>query len=383
MSTSFQVGYNYPWPSNIVGRWLGPGDRQDKWPPDYATRWKDLPFKKEIATNLDTLRRHGVEVVRWFLLANGFNYGLPPRVSAIRSGEPFGTAQVIDFDPPDRLDPLFLSHFQQLLEIHRAAKMKLIPSLLSFEFFASYETHKTAAGGRGAIVEDARKRNTFLFTVLGEFLRVSSDERYRPWIHAWEIVNEPGWALRSITPKQTGNLPHPIWVSPNSMKAFIYLADRWIRDKNFPSTVGHRFVSDLSLMGTGSMPQIHYYSEKYGPYADPPELPESSAARAVMIGEFGAQIGKGFETNEKPAKASMGNPWDRDFPDHRDRIPSKTVYERLKLIKDRGYELALVWPDLDDKDEEMNKVDGLKLSREKLLSIQRFVKDYFPDRLPR
>ncbi|MGZ8375403.1 MAG: hypothetical protein ACXWWF_10830, partial [Nitrospira sp.] len=37
------VGYNYPAPCNRDGNWIGPPDRQDHWPPTYATLWKELP----------------------------------------------------------------------------------------------------------------------------------------------------------------------------------------------------------------------------------------------------------------------------------------------------------------------------------------------------
>ncbi len=60
------VGYNYPAPCNRDGNWIGPPDRQDHCPPTYATLWKELPFKKQIAENLKTLRDNGVQVVRWF-----------------------------------------------------------------------------------------------------------------------------------------------------------------------------------------------------------------------------------------------------------------------------------------------------------------------------
>jgi hypothetical protein len=40
-------------------------------------------------------------------------------------------------------------------------------------------------------------------------------------------------------------------------------------------------------------------------------------------------------------------------------------------LRELGYELALVWPDL--KDDGVDAVDGLKLSAPKLASIKRFV----------
>jgi hypothetical protein len=363
------VGYNYPGPSNKFGNWLGPRDRQDKWPANYRDVWKDLEFKNQIRTNLKILQDNGVEIVRWFLMGNGFNYGLPPTVTYEGSRDAFGGVELIDFNLPDRLDPLFLDNFQQLLEIHDEVKMQLIPSLISFEFFSTHETSINGAGGRGAVAAEAKKRNTFLFTVLGEFLRIS--DKYRKWIYAWEVINEPAWDVRNITWTLTGALFHPTFVSPRDMVTFIYLALAWIKDKKFESTVGHRYLSDLLQMPTGSLPQYHYYAEHSWPFTDPPQLPPSASAKAKIIGEFGALVGKDYETNQKPHKASYGSPWNKDFPDHRDRIPANTVYERLRLIKQLGYELALVWPDLDDA--EVDKVDGLKISTEKLASLKRFV----------
>lgn len=363
------VGYNYAWASNKFGIWLGPRDRQDLWPKDYATRWKDLEFKKQMSDNLKILRDNGVQVVRWFLLGNGYNYGLPPRVLSIKRGDKFEpTTEFFNFDPPNHLDPLFLDHFQQLLEMHHNVKMQMIPSLLDFQFFSTLETKRTTAGGRGQIATDSSKRNQFLFSVLGEFLRVSLP--YRDTIYAWEVMNEPFWDI-SFVPYVVEPLHQP-YLPTNDMIAFLGLCINWITDKKFPSTVGHRFYTDLNPpMPTGSLPQFHYYATDYGSvFGDQPPLKSSSATKAVILGELGALIGKGYELNEKPPKGSYGAPWDQDFPDRRDRDPSRTVLERLTLVQSLGYELALVWPDLDDN---ALPGDALKLSSPKLAQIKTFV----------
>src|SRR5215472_8517334 len=118
------VGYNYPCPSNKFGNWIGPRDREprNRWPANYADIWKELEFKKQIRDNLHLLQDNGVEVVRWFLLGNGFNYGSPPNTvdplfpwgmggGVMRGRSVPPEAPLIRFDPPDRLDPLFLDHF--------------------------------------------------------------------------------------------------------------------------------------------------------------------------------------------------------------------------------------------------------------------------------
>jgi hypothetical protein len=366
-----RVGYNYPCPSNLFGNWIGPQNRQDLWPKNYQTIWKDLPFKQKIAANLKTLKDNGIDIVRWFIMGNGFNYGLPPQVTYVSVGGPYPATPLISFDPPDQLDPLFSDHLQQLLELHSAAEMQIIPSLVSFEFFSPETTSFTAAGGRAVIADDATKRNKFFFTVLADFLKVS--DQYRQWIYAWEVINEPAWDVRSITPPTTDGwpIPHTSYVTLNGMSTFIRLACNWIEDKKFQSTVGHRFLSDLSIMPTGTLSQFHYYSEQFANFADPPKLPASSAAGSGIIGEFGASIGKGFELNQHPNVLDYGQPWDRDFPDHRDRNPSETVFDRLTLINQLGYQLAFVWPDL--KDANIDAVDDLKISPQKLAQIKKFV----------
>src|SRR5215469_1279311 len=49
------------------------------------------------------------------------------------------------------------------------------------------------------------------------------------------------------------------------------------------------------------------------------------------------------------------------------------IARRLVRIKERGYELALVWPDLDDRYKEVADGEALKLSSLKLASLKRFV----------
>lgn len=363
------VGYNYPTPSNKSGNWIGPPDRQDRWPANYAQQFKELPFREAIESNLRLLKQNGVTVVRWFLLGNGFNYGAPPKEETARGPGIGGGVSHWTFEPPERLDGLFIEHYVQLLEIHRSVQMMLIPSLVSFEFFATYETRATAAGGRGDIATNWKKRNQFLFTVLGEFLKASSP--YKDLIYAWEVMNEPAWDIRNYTPKNTGANWHEAWIDQDSLTTFITLALAWIEGHQFPSTVGHRFLSDLAQLPTGTKPQFHYYATKVGWFADPGQLPSAADARNSFVGEIGALIGEGFETHETPMKACYGAPWKGDFPDGRDLNPNTVVVDRLTYLNTLGYSLAMLWPDLNDP--AVDKDDGLKLSAQKLAQISQFV----------
>jgi hypothetical protein len=190
-------------------------------------------------------------------------------------------------------------------------------------------------------------------------------------IYAWEVMNEPAWDIRRITKTLTGYVPHPPFVDDSALKEFLRLGIAWIDDKKFPSTVGHRFLSDLGDMATGTKRQFHYYSTAAAGLADPSVLPAASATGGAFVGEFGALIGKGYEANETPRKAQYGEPWDRDLPDGSDRSAANTVYVRLKKLKELGYDLALVWPEYEDST--VDAKDGLKISPLKLASIKRFV----------
>src|SRR6266478_6460605 len=65
-----KVGFNYPWAFNKYGLNFGPGGLLK---PDGVTpQWIDT-----VPRNLAELKRMGIVVVRWFILANAANYGSP------------------------------------------------------------------------------------------------------------------------------------------------------------------------------------------------------------------------------------------------------------------------------------------------------------------
>ena len=361
-----EVGYNYPAPSNKMGNWIGPWNRQDLLPSDYLTTQKKLVFADAIERNLQILKDAGITVIRWFLLGNGFNYGpVPQRKTLSLAMGP--VIDIFEFTPPPSLDPLFISHFVQLMEIHRRVGLRAIPSLLSFEFFGTYETSKNGAGGRYQIAEDSQKRDVFLRTVLDPFLSASAS--YRDLIYAWEVINEPAWTIRTFTPESImGSGP---WVSVDAMKVFIKQSTDLIERRKFPSTVGHRFRSDLEIFDHGTKPQFHYYARTFlGISVEPPRLPLSRDAYHAFLGEIGSTIGKGYEKNILPRRGQYGEPWPGE-PVKDPSFSGQVVYERLKTAKQRGYELVMLWPELEDSN--VNDVDGLKISPDKLKQVRRFM----------
>jgi hypothetical protein len=65
------------------------------------------------------------------------------------------------------------------------------------------------------------------------------------------------------------------------------------------------------------------------------------------------------------------------WPELTDSAKAQTVYQRLRLLSEKGYDQVLVWPDLKDP-----PGDQLKLSDEQQASLRRFATGYFPGGKP-
>jgi hypothetical protein len=300
------LGFNYPFPWNAYGRYFGRGAPPGSEPE--LGRWLE-----ELDKNLAVLRdRLGVRVVRLFLLCNGWNYG------SVHAGR---------FVPPDQLHPAFGSDLTALLTVFRAHRMKVIPSLFDFKAFGR-AWRDNGCGDRYDILRDLAIQRTVLEQTLGVFLSASSP--YKDVIFAWEVMNEPAWNVRWLVPRSSAGGPTAL---ARELAQFLERAVDLIDSYGFPSTVGHRFVSDLERFPTGTIRQFHFYPT--GAFARAlvdRTLPAFAATRAIL-GEFGVQ----------PA-GEQGVPWPelrgQDCGDTRTRTAV-----RLRHVRDKGYELALLWPD--------------------------------------
>ncbi|MGH8079196.1 MAG: hypothetical protein ACREP7_01395, partial [Lysobacter sp.] len=300
-----------------------------------------------------------------FLLCNLYNYGKYPVTDATPSGRSFFTA-------PPSLHPLFLEHFQQMLETFKAKGMQILPSLIDF---GAIYPRKGAGGGRTSIATSQRQR--FLETVVMPMVNLSTG--FRESIYAWEVVNEPYWnilgAFGVSRPHTTDSGPD---LAPEVYASFINDILGIFERAGFASTVGHRFFEDLTdgALPVGTLPQFHYYPKwnrylpNLGPLrSDPTTLPErdelSKLARTknAFIGEFATDF-----SHDSPWKECKGA----------DTTAEGRTFERLKLIAQKGYKLAFLWPDLPDQD----KDDALRLSPATQASLKRFTTGLFPNGIP-
>lgn len=307
------VGINYPW---IDFGW----DFGDP-PPSWVSAGRLPAWRTQkrgrIVSDLSYFRCLGFFAVRWFLLADGTNYGmgrqgpqLNPRnnhwtFSPLAAGHPYYARQQDDF--------------AFVLRTLAALDMKIVPVLISAKWCypGQRADHAPEAikGGRAAIFHDWVKRRTFFDNALNPLLAIS--RRYPNTIYAWELINEPEWAA-------------PRYFSLDLMLDFIRDGAQRINNAGFRSTVGFarsRTMIDWQTQNLGlTLSQFHYYPE-----GDPLPRGRQISSQSLFVGEFASTVHR---------------PW----PELQQRQASQTISNRLRLIAEKGYPAAFIWsgtPDLD------------------------------------
>jgi len=209
--------------------------------------------------------------------------------------------------------------------------LQLFPSLIDFRW-----CHQGIAigggtgiiqGGRYDIIRDPEKRRAFFDRALDPLLEAAV--AYRDSIYAWELVNEPEWAVRefSLLRKKEGNCTVPL----RAMKAFIAEGIRRINGKLLPdgrrafhSSVGFAHWKSLETWDSGklgiTLHQFHYYAQKDSGL---PPYP-GEANHPCVIGEFA--------TAEE-----------HDWPDLKGRQQDQTVANRLGCLEEKGYPACFLW----------------------------------------
>jgi len=363
--SSMRVGFNYPMSYNRFGADIGPNPHvglpqwlaEQKLEQQGKERTLPLPpLFDHIDRNLENLLRMGIDIVRFFLLANGFVYGQAPKKRNTPPPNPGVPFFDWDFAPPFRTDRRFLFHFEELLKRFQKAGMQIIPSLLSFEFggnSTSPDAKGLAPGGRSDIFKDLVKGSAFINTFLADMLMVSVP--FRKFIFAWEVMNEPFWNISPFGPLSSSVGPSPGASGPPlqglmrwpevdipQMNLFFAEATSLIENMGFESTIGHRFFQDILNKQTaafgpfvqGSRPQFHYYAKPAFGFGDPQNIKGERLFSIFFPGGRKAFLGE-FDS----AANRFGKPWG-------ELGGGDTTLARLELLENEGCELALLWPDL-------------------------------------
>jgi hypothetical protein len=346
-----RVGYNYPWAWEKEGVYFGGGNP----PGSNATmgKWVDTLRENLVKLKQDTK----MDLVRIFLMGNMANFG-----SVVSTGAPGTIAWTLTLPPS--LHPNFLAELTDMLSAFRDAKMQVIPSLLNYEAVLKLATLGDGCTGRYEIVTDAVKQNAFFEMVLEPMLKASVP--FKEQIFAWEIINEPYWA--SSYPFHYKSHLGQESLSTSDVASFLSNALRRIAAHGvFDSTVGHRWVSDLSGFPTGTIRQFHWYPTTLGRQtfgvAGDGYLPDHSGTNAI-IGEFPAG----------PPSDTDHIWWPDIIPDEGRSSVEMRVWRRLLHIEANGYRVALIWPDRTDPHGGTEWAhDTLKLSPEACRGVKNYL----------
>jgi len=375
-----EVGFNYPGPYNRYGTTIGPRDIEHATPLGVGqgqSVFKDVTPTAPLGVldrNLKILRDQlKIKKVRMFLLGNAFNYGTrptnpPPSFSRSR------------FVIPTTAHPLFVDHFKQMLEIFARNEVKVLPSLLDFGAF--YPIDKGMGGGRTDIIF---RPDDFITGMVEPLVKASLAFKDSVWM--WEAVNEPVW--NTIDAPFVGR-PHAgnadfADCTKNEMARFIRRCLDVFEGQGFDSTVGHRFLSDLSgPMPTGTKPQFHLYgaggARSIVNLDDPDPIPGfgNAKVKGAFIGEFGAAPGGG--SVDVMGFKEPGDPWPEC--DGADNDRKLTCFARLKVLARKGYQFAFVWPDRNAGEPGVVAEDELKLTADAQASIKKFTTGLFVNGVP-
>jgi len=337
---SFFVGLSHPWVR--CGHDFGP--RPPPWqgvgPTDWGAVEAELRRWREAA---------GVRWSRWWLLAGGVNYPVgrdPHACFERRGGRLVGR--------PPALPEGFLGDFERLLVAAARAGVRLVPSLLSFEFFQPLVAHGDVfRGGRAPIVFGPRTEpleasiDAFLDATLRPLLDVST--RHRASVAAWEVVNEPDWVVEGgpLHLRVVGGRLRrtPKTVPARAMCALLERAvDRIVR-RGFVASVGFkeadppwllpRLRRKLRRYGDAGqyLHQLHHYPSLY----EPAPLPHHDRLpfRPCLVGEMPTARGRCLD----PFVMRWRDDWDW----RRAHDPARYLERRIDIVRRKGYPGALLW----------------------------------------
>ncbi len=302
------TGINYPWMNygwdfgDPPEGWTGGLDREAFRAAQHQLLLQDL---------LD-LRASGMEVVRWFVLADGLAYGTG-------TSAPQADGHFYVLPPGDAAINNIVADFSAVLALCAKADVKLLPSLIDFHW--NFPMVKVSEGyvkcGRSTVLRDEIQRRIFLDSVLEPLLEASRAQPHA--IYAWEPINEPEWCTGGAQWKFWEPIDEKKTVPLDAMMAYISEAVQRINKSGFLSTVGFAHWKTIAEWGAEdlgiSLQQFHYYAQGGA------ELPEANkvTSQPCLVGEFASA----------PAMC-----WPCE---------TQTLDARLQKVKQLGYAGSLIW----------------------------------------
>jgi hypothetical protein len=311
-----------------------------------------------LVDELQALKKLGVHAVRWFVLGDGLTYGsgdAAPTEDRRRSW--YGHPQW-RFIPPDGAGTKpILDDFRVLLECFRAANegvgapIQVLPVLVDFHMFfpGNGASGPFGAGsrrreamppagfvknGRSDLAIDPWKTARYIEHLLAPLVSLASEPRYRPLVHAIDLMNEPEWCTDDgrKTPLRTVPLP--------AMTAFLRACADVVRGK-LPVTVG---FAEVETLAKWDVPSLGLDLWQYHYYAKPDRVPVAADFPVrTIVGEFATALGVPVH----PVKRAVSGLWrqrgDLTWPELGGAWGDQRVFSRLRHLAKKGYGACFVW----------------------------------------
>lgn len=137
------------------------------------------------AMKLADMRAHGANVVRWWVFP-----------------EFRGEGVLFDADDnPTGLGSTTLGDLEKALELADKADVNLMLCLFSFDNFRPTRVDsELRIPGITPMVTDAQKRSSLMTNVVRPLARAVEGSRYKHRLVAWDVINEPEWAITGESP---------------------------------------------------------------------------------------------------------------------------------------------------------------------------------------
>ena len=305
---SFFLGVNYPWANYAEDFGVSPAGHRG------ISLTENL---SKVAEEFARIRDCGASVVRWFLFADG------------RGG--FLTEKGI----PLRPDEFLFADVQAALELAKRSGLKLCFSLMDYLWLQD-PTGRPPKHANEQVLQFAAGREGFLHRVL---IPVFREFREHPALFAWEIANEPEWAIREFH-RQTAAKMHYA-----DFRAFAEEIAQAVHEfAGVPVTLGS---ASLAWVRAWSELGLDFYQAHYYPVQDP--------------------SGKSGLARQLACAPSLDKPlWLGELPAAEDAASGYSLKRSLSECRDAGLLGAAVWrwtpPEKTGTDAHLGSVDPEVLS---------------------
>jgi len=239
----FLLGANYPW--DAYGNDFG----QNAWG-SYGVH-----ANSGVPTDFADMRAKGVHVVRWWVFADG-----RAGINFASDGTPLG------------VQPVVYQDLDRALQVARANNIYLDLVLFDVSLLAQPTTYGgVTMGGHTDLLTNATKRTALVNNVVKPLAqRYGAD----PYVLAWEVMNEPEWAISDLPQPAVGSQYVPVtmaqfWAFASSVSNVVHLTTTQQVTIGSAALKWNQVWTDAFATKLG-LPQLHldFYQTHYYQWMD-------------------------------------------------------------------------------------------------------------------